>query len=102
MIVAASVHTSNGLWNQDGGIELPMFYAITAAALGFTGAGSASLDGLLGLDSDPAFATAAVLVGISGAVIALTGAQRALDEDAAREAAPRELVPEMQRPRRAA
>ena len=69
---------------------------------GFTGAGSASLDGLLGWDSDPAFATAAVLVGISGAVIALTGAQRALDEDAAREAAPRELVPDMQRPRRAA
>ena len=42
------VHRRNGLWNQGGGVELPMVLAVAALALGFIGAGRFSLDHLLG------------------------------------------------------
>src|SRR4051812_45255122 len=45
MIVASlTVHRENGLWATNGGFELPMTYAVVAAGLAFTGAGSWSID----------------------------------------------------------
>jgi putative oxidoreductase len=53
MIVAGgSVHWKNGLFSMSGGIELPLVYGAIAFALGLTGPGAFSLDGLLGL-SEP-------------------------------------------------
>ncbi len=47
MINVYSGHAGKGLWNSNGGWELPMVLATVAAALGFTGAGSTSLDAAL-------------------------------------------------------
>src|SRR5919106_7069461 len=47
---AVAFHFRNGLWNSNGGYELPLVYAVIAAALGFTGPGSFSLDRLFGFD----------------------------------------------------
>src|SRR3978361_2098573 len=39
LFVASSVHWKNGLWGQNGGFELPLFYSATAVVLAFTGPG---------------------------------------------------------------
>src|ERR1700712_4427282 len=44
LFVASSVHWKNGLWGQNGGYELALFYGVTAAVLAFTGPGAYSLD----------------------------------------------------------
>jgi putative oxidoreductase len=50
MIVAiATVHWPHGLFNQNNGIELPLLYAATAAAIALIGYGAYSLDALLQL-----------------------------------------------------
>ena len=49
LIVAASVHWSKGLWGQDGGIELPLVYAVLGAVVALAGPGAYSLDAVLGL-----------------------------------------------------
>lgn len=47
MIVAAvSVHARNGLWATNGGYEFPLVNAAVACGLGFTGAGSWSVDAI--------------------------------------------------------
>src|SRR3989449_10293909 len=52
MIVAAvSVHWGHGLFAATNGIEVPLLYAASAAALAFTGSGRYSLDALFGLTS---------------------------------------------------
>jgi putative oxidoreductase len=50
MIVAAvSVHWQHGVFASTNGIEVPLLYGVGAAALALTGAGSYSLDAVLGL-----------------------------------------------------
>ena len=50
MIVAmATVHWANGLFSQNNGIEMPLLYAVAAAAIGLIGNGAYSLDAVLGL-----------------------------------------------------
>lgn len=43
-----AVHWPNGVWAIDNGYEYPLVIAATAAALGFTGPGSGSVDAWLG------------------------------------------------------
>ena len=52
MVNASSGHAGKGLWNSDGGWELPLLYVLVGAALAFTGAGGLSLDAALGWDLD--------------------------------------------------
>jgi putative oxidoreductase len=71
MIVAAvSVHWKNGLFAQNNGIEVALFYGAAAMALALTGFGSYSLDSLIGLQSlyTPSFAIIALAIGILGGV----------------------------------
>ena len=64
MFAAAAVHSSHGLWNANGGYELPLLYAVTALGLGFTGPGRVSLDSLLGLSWSWPFGVYAAALGL--------------------------------------
>jgi len=48
MVNAAAASAGRGLWASKGGFELPLFYAVSAAALAFTGPGAISIDRALG------------------------------------------------------
>ncbi len=66
---AAVVNSRNGYWNNVVGVEYPLVAAVAGAALAFTGAGTISLDELLGW-ATPSTATAvgAVLLGVLTAI----------------------------------
>jgi len=68
-MVAASLtaHRDKGIWNTDGGFELPLVYSAVAFTLVAVGAGDASLDSALGLDVNGlGWALAALGAGIAG------------------------------------
>lgn len=73
MITATiTAHMQKGLWNQDGGFELPLVYITAAFALAAVGAGSWSLDAALGVDvSSALWGIAALLVGAIAGVSAV-------------------------------
>ena len=48
-VAVFKAHWKNGLWNAKGGIEYPLTLLLVAATLGLVGAGSYSLDALIGL-----------------------------------------------------
>ncbi|HZT85971.1 MAG TPA: DoxX family protein [Gaiellaceae bacterium] len=63
------VHWKNGLWNSDGGIELPAIVLAALGALADSGPGRYSLDEAFGIRlRGPAVAIAALGAGAAGAV----------------------------------
>jgi putative oxidoreductase len=71
MIVASSLHWSNGLFAMKNGIELPLLYSTGAVALALTGYGAFSLDALFGIGglwTPPLIWTTLALGAIAGAV----------------------------------
>jgi putative oxidoreductase len=78
MIVAAvSVHWRNGLFAAGNGIELPLLYAASAAALALAGPGAYSLDAALGLDRlFTAPLSAAALAAAAVAAVVTLGVRR--------------------------
>jgi len=63
------VHWRNGLWNTDGGVELPVLVLGALAALADSGPGRYSLDEALGIRlRGPAVMAAAMGAGAAGAV----------------------------------
>jgi putative oxidoreductase len=73
MIVASSMHWSNGLFVTSNGLEVPLLYAAAALGLAFTGFGSLSLDAALGLTPlwSSALVGTALAIGIGGALVVL-------------------------------
>jgi putative oxidoreductase len=68
MIVGAvSVHLPNGVFASSNGVELPLLYAASAAALTLTGPGAYSLDALLGLTavSSPSLSWSALIAAVA-------------------------------------
>ena len=61
-----SVHIDKGVWNQNGGYELPLVYATAATAIAF-GPGRYSIDALLDLGDD--HRVAAIVAAALGIVI---------------------------------
>jgi putative oxidoreductase len=83
------VHAPKGLWNQNGGFELPLVYATAAAAIAFAGPGRASVDSAIGwAASGAAIGIASVAFGILTGVVML--AVRASRMEAAQEEERRE------------
>lgn len=68
MAVACSVHWPFGVWASNRGFELPLTFAIVAAALAMTGAGGWSLDRILGLDYPAWVALVSLLASFLGAM----------------------------------
>lgn len=68
IVAAATVHWQHGVFAQNGGIEVPLLYGVTAAALALTGPGGYSLDAAFGLTSlwTPAISTAVLALGLLG------------------------------------
>lgn len=74
MAAAVAVHAEGGLFSQRGGYELPLLLGLGSAALGFTGAGTLSLDEATGRVLDKPWQAAAAFVGT--AVVATAVIQR--------------------------
>jgi len=68
IVAAATVHWQHGLFAQNGGIEVPLLYAVTAATLALTGFGAYSIDALLQLSWPTAVAWLALALGVLGGV----------------------------------
>jgi len=78
------VHWQNGLWNSDGGIELPALVLASLAALADSGPGRFSLDEALGIRLRGPFVTALAMG--AGAAAAVYVAERGEELFAARDA----------------
>ena len=74
LVAMVSVHVKNGFFAAGNGIELPFLYAVAASGVALTGAGSISLDGLLGLSflSEPYLVTALLVFAVIGAFVTLS------------------------------
>ena len=83
---AGSVHAKNGLWNTNGGYELPLVFATASTALAFAGPGAWSLDRAFGwhLTGWP-WGLAAIALGIISGVLLLSVRREAPAEEAAGE-----------------
>jgi len=72
MVGTLPVHVPKGLWNQNGGFELPLVYATCAAAIAYAGPGRASIDAAIGwAASGAAIGTAATAFGALTGVVML-------------------------------
>lgn len=67
MAVAATMHTPNGFFAQNGGYEYPAMLGLTSAALALGGPGQLSLDAVLGHRADRSWMR---LVGLAGVPVA--------------------------------
>jgi putative oxidoreductase len=72
LVAAISVHW-HGVFAASNGVEVPLLYAVVAAALAFTGPGQYSLDAFLGLTAvwTPALSAMALAVGVAGGAVSL-------------------------------
>ena len=72
MVATLPVHVPKGLWNTNGGYELPLVYATAAIALAFAGPGRASVDAAIGWTATgAAIGTAAAAFGCLTGVVML-------------------------------
>lgn len=79
MAAAGAVHWEHGLFNEEGGFELPLLVGIGAVGLGLTGAGSLSLDEATGRVLDrPWIAAGAFIAAAAAASTVITRRNRTL------------------------
>ncbi len=84
MGVASSVHTPNGFFNADGGLEFPAFLGFTAAMFALGGPGPVSLDHATRHVLDRPWLRAVALVAVPVAIaVQVTQRRRALASDPA-------------------
>lgn len=66
IVAMATVHWQHGLFAQNSGIEVPLLYAVAAAAIALTGPGLFSLDAVLGLRWPAMVIWVALALGVLG------------------------------------
>src|SRR5215210_8693293 len=79
MVVAArTAHAGKGLWVTEGGWELPLVYGAVAVGLAFNGAGTWSLDAVIGWDvAGLVWGVAALALGVVGGLgVLVAGRER--------------------------
>src|SRR5438034_11628544 len=78
-----AVHADKGVWNTDGGYELPLVLSAAAACLAFVGPGSVSADRLIGGPyTGYLYGSAAVALGvIVGIIVHSTRREEAVAEE---------------------
>jgi putative oxidoreductase len=81
-----SVHIQNGIWNSNGGVELPLAFSAAAICLAFTGPGRYSMDQAIGWHM-AGWAWGLVAVILGAVVGGLTLASRSRPAAAGRHAA---------------
>jgi putative oxidoreductase len=78
LTAALTAHRGKGVWNQNGGWELPLVFGAIAFALAGAGAGDISLDNALGLDlAGTEWAFAALGAGLIGGIGAVASGRLA-------------------------
>lgn len=77
MIVASSLHWSNGVFAMNNGVEVPLLYGTGAVALALIGPGAHSIDALLGLTPfwTPAIVGTALGLAAAGGVLNVVARQ---------------------------
>jgi putative oxidoreductase len=84
LTASLTAHRGKGIWNQDGGIELPLVFATIAFGLAGVGAGDWSLDSALGLNvAGTDWALAALAAGLVGGAGAVASGRLARDRGSA-------------------
>ena len=84
LVASLTAHRGKGIWNQNGGSELPLVLATAAAAVAFTGPGAFSLDSGFGIVLDGAlWGGIAMLLGLGAgaAVLAIRANAVAVAEE---------------------
>ena len=83
LVASLTAHKGKGIWNQNGGSELPLVMATGAAAVAFTGPGTLSMDSILGIVlSGALWGSIAVLLGlVSGAAVLAIRANAVADAE---------------------
>jgi len=61
---ALAAHADKGVWNSDGGYELPLVFAAAAACLAFVGPGTVSIDAVIGPFNGVLYGAGAVALGV--------------------------------------
>ena len=87
-VTAYTNPVGKGVWNADGGWELPLLYGAIAAALRFTGAGTYSLDAVLDWNlAGTGWGAATLAAGTIAGICTLLTRRRAAGTSAAQAAA---------------
>lgn len=77
MINVYAGHAGKGLWNSEGGWELPLLYGLVGVALALTGAGAYSVDAALGWEpGGAAWGVAAIVAGLAVGLVTLLTRRR--------------------------
>jgi len=91
MVGTLPVHVPKGLWNTNGGYELPLVYTTCAATIAYAGPGRASIDAAIGWSaSGAAIGTAAVAFGALTGIVMLAVRAGRMDRAAREQQRPRE------------
>ncbi|MFI0408173.1 DoxX family protein [Actinomadura sp. 3N508] len=72
MLVAASLHVPNGLWESGKGVELPALFAAAALTLLYTGPGRISLDHPAGIDDLAGLPESTLLLAVVAVAVTAT------------------------------
>ena len=75
VVIILKAHLPRGFWNRDNGFEFPLALAAGAVAVGLAGAGSISIDSVLGFAFSDVERLGLVLIGLAGGAITVAASE---------------------------